>query len=67
MIIKLKDKIHCTGCSACCDICPVNAITMQSNNEGFLYPNINEDICIKCGKCMKICNKTNDKDICKAC
>lgn len=63
MIIKLKDKIHCTGCSACCDICPVNAITMQSNNEGFLYPNINEDICIKCGKCMKICNKTNDKEI----
>ena len=55
MIIKLKDKIHCTGCSACCDICPVNAITMQSNNEGFLYPNINEDICIKCGTCISKC------------
>ena len=61
--IKLKDNLHCTGCSACCDICPVNAITMQSNFEGFLYPNINENICIKCGKCMKICNKTNDKEI----
>lgn len=63
MEIKLKDNLHCTGCTACVDICPVNAITMQRNSEGFTYPNINENICIKCGKCMGVCNKASDKEI----
>ena len=54
----------CTGCSACCNICPVNAIEMIENEEGFKYPQIDSNKCINCGLCEKICpvlNKTNLK------
>ena len=41
----------CCGCSACFNICPVQAITMQEDREGFKYPKIDERSCINCGKC----------------
>lgn len=50
-----REKKDCCGCSACADVCPINAIKMESDEEGFLYPKINEDICIRCGKCDKVC------------
>lgn len=45
----------CCGCSACFNICPVQAITMQEDREGFKYPKIDERSCINCGKCEKVC------------
>lgn len=45
----------CTGCSACFNVCPVNAITMEINKQGFLYPDINSDKCVRCSKCLKAC------------
>ncbi|MBQ9927583.1 MAG: polysaccharide pyruvyl transferase family protein [Lachnospiraceae bacterium] len=45
----------CTGCGACYNICPQNAIIMKEDEEGFLYPEIQEDKCIHCGVCEKIC------------
>ena len=49
------EKNRCCGCSACSKICPVGAITMIEDEEGFLYPEINQDKCIQCGACHKIC------------
>ena len=46
---------NCSGCTACYNICPQNAITMKENSEGFLYPFIDEKKCINCGLCKKIC------------
>lgn len=37
-----KSKKYCCGCTACYSICPRNAIVMQSDACGFLYPVINE-------------------------
>lgn len=51
----LKRKEECCGCSACYNVCPVQAIEMQSDEEGFLYPVILENRCIGCNKCRKIC------------
>ena len=48
-------KSSCCGCSACKSICPRTAISMEYDNEGFLYPRINESLCIKCGLCKKAC------------
>lgn len=48
-------KEQCCGCSACMNICPKGAITMQEDSEGFLYPEINNDLCINCGACKKVC------------
>lgn len=45
----------CTGCSACSAMCPVNAIHMERDGEGFSYPQIADNICIACGKCLKVC------------
>lgn len=48
-------KEECCGCSACYNICPVNAITMQPDEKGFLYPVIDKEKCINCKRCQKVC------------
>lgn len=50
-----KIKTSCTGCHACSSICPVKAIKMEEDSEGFLYPKVDEEKCIKCGLCVKSC------------
>ena len=52
--LEITDKAKCTGCGACQNICPCDAISMQWDEEGFPYPHINEQ-CIDCGKCVQIC------------
>lgn len=37
----------------------MDAITMQSNEQGFLYPVIDETKCINCGKCSRVCPMEN--------
>lgn len=54
-MIEIKSKEFCTGCSACANICPNYAIIMDSDNEGFLYPKLDNEKCIKCGLCNKVC------------
>ena len=54
-MIEVDDKRNCTGCTACKSICPRDAITMVSDNEGFLYPLLNHGLCVNCGLCDKVC------------
>ncbi len=58
-MIKIKDKKDCTGCSACFNICPVNAIDMVKDKEGFKYPRVNMKKCINCELCEKVCPINN--------
>lgn len=51
----------CTGCSACMNICPKNAIHMTIDERGFIVPEIDSDKCISCGLCKKTCPKLNLK------
>ena len=53
--IEVLEKNECCGCSSCAQKCPQNAIKMQENEEGFLYPIIDKDKCISCGICSKVC------------
>lgn len=53
--VPLDDPLNCTGCGACVNICPVDAIKMEADKKGFLNPVVNDDICIRCGKCLKQC------------
>ena len=53
--ILFTRKEDCCGCSACYAICPKSAIKMVEDEEGFEYPHINEEICVRCGMCMKVC------------
>ena len=49
----------CTGCTACVSSCPKEAITMRMDREGFEYPVIDKQKCIRCGICKKICPTIN--------
>ena len=51
---------QCCGCSACEQICPKQCIQMVRDTEGFLYPNVNADLCIHCGRCIKVCPVKNN-------
>ena len=48
-------KENCCGCQACTDVCPVNAIHMCVDEEGFWYPQIDKAKCTKCGLCESVC------------
>ena len=49
------EKNQCCGCAACYTSCPVKAITMFPDEEGFLYPSIDKEKCLDCGICLKVC------------
>lgn len=52
---QIINKTKCCGCTACCYVCPKKCISMEPDDEGFLYPVVNEKICIQCGLCEKVC------------
>lgn len=54
-MINIEDKKDCNGCTACVNVCPVSCISMQTDDEGFLYAKANEDICIHCSLCVETC------------
>lgn len=54
-MIEINNKADCCGCTACASICPQDAITMQPDSMGFLYPSVDKDRCVDCGLCDKVC------------
>lgn len=54
-MIDNLSKYQCTGCSACLTACPKQAISMYEDYEGFLYPQIDYRLCVKCHKCDSVC------------
>ena len=45
----------CTGCAACTANCPVDAIEMVQDKEGFYVPLVDSCTCIDCGSCIRKC------------
>ena len=52
----------CCGCGACCAECPEAAISMIPDEEGFLFPAVDETRCISCGKCLEVCQLSAAKE-----
>ena len=76
--LEIERKIDCTGCRACEQLCPVNCITMKEDEEGFIFPFIDEEKCKQCLLCVPVCpdsaipvkeykRQTIDYDHCKGC
>lgn len=61
--MRLADKEHCCGCAGCSTICPFGAIKMKYDEEFFLYPVVDMNLCKNCGKCKKVCPIINKMKI----
>ena len=49
----IKDR--CCGCYSCKQTCHKSAIVFKENNEGFYYPEVNQENCVDCGLCLVNC------------
>lgn len=49
------DKEKCCGCGSCGAVCPQGCITMQPDEEGFLYPQMDTQRCTSCQACRTVC------------
>ena len=47
----------CTACMACANACPKGAIDVSTNKYGYEKIVINNDKCINCGICAKVCDR----------
>lgn len=61
-MLKICVLKECSGCAACKNICPRNAISMKEDEKGFRYPRINSESCINCKLCEKVCPVLNLKE-----
>ena len=58
MVQVYASKNNCCGCGGCVSVCPRNAISMQEDKNGFIYPVIDQKNCIDCKLCSKQCAYT---------
>mgnify|MGYP005751012625 CR=1 FL=1 len=61
-IVLFHEKKECSGCGACQNACPKQAVIMQTDEYGFLYPHINPLKCVKCGLCKTVCGYQKQSD-----
>ncbi len=45
----------CTNCFNCLSVCPKKAIS-KSHQFGHVFPNVDNNLCIDCGMCLKKCH-----------
>lgn len=58
---ELAGHGSCTGCTACAGGCPKDAISMVRDREGFAYPEIDPEKCVRCGRCTAICPMLHER------
>lgn len=62
MITIYDDKADCCGCGACSNVCPKQAISMELDENGFIYPYIDDKLCMECGACKRVCAFQNENE-----
>jgi len=60
---KLAKFNICTGCGVCVASCTRKAIKMVYDHNGFLMPLIDENLCVSCKACERICPALNGEKI----
>lgn len=53
---SVANNEYCYGCGVCVISCPVKAIKMTFNDEGFYKPMVDKDVCVNCGICSNVCS-----------
>lgn len=59
--ILYQSPEECCGCRACANICPKKAISFKEDKYGFLFPEIDESLCVECGRCKTVCAFQNSE------
>ncbi len=59
-VLNISNEL-CTGCASCSNKCPVGAIKMVPDSEGFLFPKVDSEKCVDCGLCLKNCPAASPK------
>lgn len=54
-MIQIQHKTDCSGCGGCRQVCPTGCISYLPDGEGFFYPAVDTERCIRCGKCERAC------------
>ena len=62
-MVLFEKKQNCCACEACVNSCPKAAISMQEDEFGFRYPQIDNSNCIECGLCQKVCAFQNIDEV----
>ena len=62
-MIKVQNPKDCCGCTACASICGHDAITMEPDVLGFLYPKVDVSKCVECGLCETVCSFNENYDV----
>lgn len=57
-----NSRQDCCGCTACENSCKKKAIAMKTDQEGFAYPAIDNNLCVDCGLCATVCPVSNPCD-----
>lgn len=55
LAVGLASAHLCTGCGACVGACPAGALAMREDDDGFLFPTVNNLKCTGCGRCVCVC------------
>lgn len=63
VILKLENINKCCGCSSCANSCHRLCIAMRFNSQGFVIPEINNENCIECGTCTRVCPLTHESKV----
>ena len=61
-MIRIMNPADCCGCTGCASVCVHDAISMQPDVMGFLYPVVDMNKCVECGLCESVCSFNSDYD-----
>ena len=65
-IDEIVSPEKCSGCGMCRNLCPQDAIRMETDRDGFLSPAIDPKLCVGCRLCLARCPQRRAPELARA-
>lgn len=59
--VNAENAVPCSGCGGCAAVCPKGAIRLELDKKGFYRAVVQEENCIDCGLCRKVCHRFSQR------